>query len=762
MHSCVNTQGRKPAVVASETPRAMKRERRRKVHSGIIPHQSSSIVTIDTSSRTLSEGWKPKPYTSEEGDAEPVYISSGKSTPEPPSQAGIKRKRHHLHHGTVLSSGSQVKKQKRSSVESRTVSVTRLSVPICEDSSAEEMETSRDSSVGDVSTSKSGLMCIREEGNIHEEKRPRSLRVSLSIPDDVEPGTPFDKVVKAHQRVNSPHLSVEAKELPTWENFANSTVLKTTLPKQRPQTLTSEKSSILHPKGTTLVTEASSKSSSQSPSAFLASPLPINTTPKLHVENTLGTVKSSAPATDVITSSNLHSSPLDVGVKGPSPIIASSPAAVGYSPPLAPDVGGIATRPSTLVVKTSQPKVQPSIQPPQRNVHLSKQPQEATPSRITTAHTRSAPGITQASTKPPLSLATKPVTSPSVGGSVQSPKTIVGTPAISVPLKQAVPTHSQTQPGLPPAPPTSATQRVLVAPSQPPSLPTQQVVVTPSRPPSLPTQQVLKAPSQPPSVPTQQVVASRPPTQQVLKAPSRPASVPTQQVLTAPPRPSSVPTQQVLTAPPRPSSVPTQQVLTAPPRPSSVPTQQVVVTPNVPTQQVLVTPPRPASVPTQKHVLVAQSQPPGSTPLQHVLVTQSQSPTPSAQVQQVVVTQPQYLGGKGPMSSTLYHTYPSAQSTPALALSVCQSNGAVPQTQGQVKKPSIQPSDADVIITGVESNKVTQGPNISGAVPQGERIMLLSSPVNEAIAYQTTAMGTAGRKVVAKTVVSYLRVCVVT
>ena len=119
---------------------AMKREHRKVHHSynTRASHQSSSTVTTDF----RSENWKPKSYAlSEDGDSEPIYISSGKSTPEPPpapapsAQVGINRKRHHRGSLPGMEEGGQVKKLNRSSVESRTISVTRVSVPVYDSSS---------------------------------------------------------------------------------------------------------------------------------------------------------------------------------------------------------------------------------------------------------------------------------------------------------------------------------------------------------------------------------------------------------------------------------------------------------------------------------------------------------------------------------------------------------------------------------------------------------------------------------------------------
>ena len=811
----------------------MKRERRKvhHAHNTVTPRQSSSIVTMDTSgTRLLSEGWKPK-SSYEDGDSEPVYISSGKSTPEPPppppppptTQVGVKRKRHH--HSTLPTSGGHVKKQKRSSVESRTVSVTRVSMPVYDNSSAEEMDTSRDSSVCDSSVSSShGLGSIKEEESVVHEKRPRTLRVSLSIPDEVEPGTPFDKVVKAHhQRVNSPHLaSTETKELPSWENFANSNVLhRSSSPKQRPQTLATEKSVILSSKSSTpaakSVPEASSKSA---PSAFLASPLPIISSPKL--SHPPGSETPSVPeakinvkATSTSSSSGISTS-LDVGVKGPSSLSDSStgpPAAVGYSAPTpvpGPDVV-IVNRPSALVVKSAQPEVNkltPSSHPPQRSPHPPSQPQ-APPANLfkPTSSTAVSLGITQPSTNLTLSSTTKPsalatgtgaAPNPPLGVPVPNPSS--GMPVTGQPQQQSV-LATAVPPTSTPHPPTSA-QHVIVAQQQQKqqipgstSNPAKQVIMTPStqQVPSVPAHQSLAVPAaQSPNTARQQnlivVASSRPPSsipaqQPVVMNSTRPPSAPMQQqVLSRPPGVSAAvcQQQQIYVASTRPATIAgQQQVVVSAARPSSVPIQQHRPH-SVPTQQqtVVVAPPRPSSVPTQQVLLShSQSQTP-NTPTQHFLVTHAQSPAGGAPVQQVMVRQPPPYVEKGQSAQTVYQTFastPTSVLTHSSPTNVQYSSPAMMQAQRQiqeqsvtaVKKPAVQSSgDADVIITGVEStNRVIQGPNVGydrAAVTGGggERLVIMNSS-GEAIPYQTTVMSTpmgpgAVRKVIAKPVVSYL------
>ena len=736
---------------------AMKRERRKVHHSQNItaPHQSSSIVTIDCRPQPL-ESWKPKSYAlSEDGDSEPVYISSGRSTPEPPpptaslAQVGVKRKRHH--HGTLPGSGGggNVKKQKRSSVESRTVSVTRVSMPVYDSSSAEELDTSRDLSECETSISSDhGLSSLKEEEkDIPHEKRPRSLRVSLSIPDEVEPGTPFDKVMKVHyQRVTS----VETKELPSWENFENSNLLhRASSPKQRPQTLATEKSGTLFPKSNTAVKAAPEAvvtvASSKNAPAFLASPLPILSTPKLSHPSAPAVTTPSAPGGDVkasVDNSSSASSCFDVGVKpqGASSLSTSPPGPaavdVGYSAPT--DVA-VTTRP---VVKAAQPEVKdltPSSQPPQRSPHPLSQPQAQPtdlpkPTSTTTATPATPPGITQPSIASPLSPTSKPAAFPTEPAA-PNPKHVpvpMHVPGQQQPQQRSVLVPHQHQPSPTPVSPKSNAQHVLVAQQQQ-KQPIQQQQQLSSAPPAMlktpSVQQVSNVPvhahqsltaassTQSPSVAGQQIMvatSSRPssvPVQrpvvansQVIVNSQRPPNVPIQQQV--PSRPSSSVSavsqphhqqqQQVYIASTRPASIPgqqqqQQQVIVSAARPSTVPIQQHRPL-SVPTQQqqtVVVAPPRPSSVPISQPIQShSQSQSPLTTPTQRVrLVTYSQNGAP---VQQVVVTQPPAYVGKA-QPTTVFQasaSTPTSVLTRASPANVQYSNPTV-QMQRQIQEQNI-------------------------------------------------------------------------
>ncbi len=154
---------------------------------------------------------------------EPDVPNSPSSNIEAPvATAGKKRRRPHT--------GGSLKKKKRSSVESHTVSVQRLSGPLFEESSTSDHRDTPPCSDKEPSlppTSPETHVSIKEQplpvaDNV---KRPRTLRVSLSIPGEVEPGTPLDKVVsKANGSTPSTVIqTTPASNLPSWDEIASTT-----------------------------------------------------------------------------------------------------------------------------------------------------------------------------------------------------------------------------------------------------------------------------------------------------------------------------------------------------------------------------------------------------------------------------------------------------------------------------------------------------------------------------------------------------------
>lgn len=145
-------------------------------------------------------------------DSDTTY--SPGSTPEPSSglislgkrkKAQISSVHHHRH-----------KRHKRSSVEARTVSVTRVAGHICTDDSSASTDTpSRDSTFSDDNGAVMSPVSM-ERQRTDKETKPRSLRVSLTFPEDVEPGTPLDKIKK----LASPTYT-KPSSLPPWEEFTS-------------------------------------------------------------------------------------------------------------------------------------------------------------------------------------------------------------------------------------------------------------------------------------------------------------------------------------------------------------------------------------------------------------------------------------------------------------------------------------------------------------------------------------------------------------
>lgn len=188
---------------------------------------------------STDSGRMPTPPSAPSPTGDDAYSTASSSTPNP----SLGRKRKSNHH----SSGS-FKRHKRSSVESRTVSVTRLPVPICEDSSTSEQEPSHESST--LSESESSIAQVSEplptvkEEPLSPEERPRSLRVSLSLPDEVETGSPFRKIASPPNRVEGvlkspggPQPSTLPSTLPSWEDISTSVATSRDSPPLAPNTV---------------------------------------------------------------------------------------------------------------------------------------------------------------------------------------------------------------------------------------------------------------------------------------------------------------------------------------------------------------------------------------------------------------------------------------------------------------------------------------------------------------------------------------------
>lgn len=148
------------------------------------------------------------------------------------SYTQLKRKR------SQFSAAAVPKRPRKSSVQSHTVSVTRISGPVHGSSISPKSEDNEE--VRMQSPSKS-TETVRNRFVFHNpsklppakaqrlktsemetspkspEHMPRSLRVSLNLPEETEPGSPLEKVMRS-QRILSPRFTVSS--LPLWEDDA--------------------------------------------------------------------------------------------------------------------------------------------------------------------------------------------------------------------------------------------------------------------------------------------------------------------------------------------------------------------------------------------------------------------------------------------------------------------------------------------------------------------------------------------------------------
>lgn len=160
--------------------------------------------------------------------AREIRSVSHESSPE----SGFQKRKRPVGDGSMFQ-----KRHKRPSVEAHTLSVKRLSVPVCEPSSEPtgHVQTPDHAFLPDAESNHAQpaetLAHVNEEKNVAK-SRPRSLRVSLSLSEDMEVGSPHLKMqstasASVSKVVGSPVMdssstSSEAHSLPSWDDIATS------------------------------------------------------------------------------------------------------------------------------------------------------------------------------------------------------------------------------------------------------------------------------------------------------------------------------------------------------------------------------------------------------------------------------------------------------------------------------------------------------------------------------------------------------------
>ena len=192
----------------------------------------------------IKRGPKPKTPTKSPQTKRQQESHPGPSpTPEPALNSSVsetelctqfKRKRSHFANVAIR------KRPRKSSVQSQTLSVTRISVPIhrnrispkteilYEDEEKMKQSPTTGSTSGLFACSSPNQTPLTNSEVAPDavasavakcpaplEKKPRSLRVSLNIPDEVEPGSPMEKV-KMSQKLLSPKFALSS--LPLWKD----------------------------------------------------------------------------------------------------------------------------------------------------------------------------------------------------------------------------------------------------------------------------------------------------------------------------------------------------------------------------------------------------------------------------------------------------------------------------------------------------------------------------------------------------------------
>lgn len=171
----------------------------------------------------MKRGPKPKDPSIRKSKSPGVDVSKQKDG-NTASDSGLHLKRRRPQFAAV----AVQKRPRKSSVQSQTLSVTRISVPVHEDSISPRPEKGENASRS--SSSNQSLPLNTEapkksqisQNNIPEvssqlpPKKPRHLRVSLSLPEEVEPGSPLEKIVMKSEKLHSPKFL--GSSLPLWDD----------------------------------------------------------------------------------------------------------------------------------------------------------------------------------------------------------------------------------------------------------------------------------------------------------------------------------------------------------------------------------------------------------------------------------------------------------------------------------------------------------------------------------------------------------------
>ena len=287
---------------------------------------------------------------SEEPTSSDLNSSSASSTSQQ-REMQLRRKRSQI---VVSPPPTVLKRPRKPSVQSQTLSVTRISGPVVRSKGTRsDGETHEDMNHETRRSDRflpgpklPGAPSMSTNSLVFPERKPRSLRVSLNLPDEVEPGSPMEKV-KRSQKLLSPKFALTS--LPLWDDDIG------------PKVTTSVSSTVLSIKsppstGGKIITLSSQKSSSESRSPtpksesglltpFTASALPLQATPKTSQEGGERKRKSRQEDKEPVEDSLLH--------KRPKPTLASPPNSPLEDVFVSPVKTEVAQRPSSQEAGTN-------------------------------------------------------------------------------------------------------------------------------------------------------------------------------------------------------------------------------------------------------------------------------------------------------------------------------------------------------------------------------------------------------------------------
>lgn len=291
----------------------------------------------------MKRGPKPKDPSFSKSKSPAVDVSKQKDG-NTASDSGLKTESglHLKRRRSQFAAVAVQKRPRKSSVQSQTLSVTRISVPVHEGNISPRSEKGDTKSIKANSCSPNQSLPLNSEAPKRSQipqnstleaspqlppKKPRHLRVSLSLPEEVEPGSPLEKIVMKSEKLHSPKFSVSS--LPLWDDDPKTLSSSSETPVKSPaqSTAGNQVGSSSHQNQPNAVSNPSPTPSSEGPlTPFTASALPLKAG---GVENKDTRKRKSADEGDEVDTPPLKKANLSSPLGSPADDVFTSPKTSG-------------------------------------------------------------------------------------------------------------------------------------------------------------------------------------------------------------------------------------------------------------------------------------------------------------------------------------------------------------------------------------------------------------------------------------------------